>query len=59
VRFKCEAGCTIEKVLRQALREHEKAPVQAVTFIGDAFKESLDVLAAQADELGATGVPQT
>jgi hypothetical protein len=54
----CEAGNTqIEQVLRHALRERQKAPVQAVTFIGDAVEEDLNVLGALADELGAAGVP--
>lgn len=54
----CEAGPTmIEKVLRHALCEHEKAPMQGLTFIGDAQEENLDVLAGLADELGTAGVP--
>src|SRR5262245_15141701 len=56
--IQCEAGHTqIEKVLRHALREHEKAPVQGITFIGDAMEEDLGVLGALADELGTAGVP--
>jgi hypothetical protein len=56
--IQCEAGHTqIEKVLRHALREHEKAPVQGITFIGDAMEENLDVLSGLADELGMAGVP--
>jgi hypothetical protein len=54
----CEAGITqIEKVLQHALREHEQAPIQAITHIGDAMEESLDLLAGLADKLGAAGVP--
>lgn len=54
----CAAGVTqIERVLRHALREHGKAPVQGLTFIGDAQEENLDVLAGLADELGAANVP--
>jgi hypothetical protein len=54
----CEAGRTqIERILRHVLREHEKAPVQAVTLIGDAMEENIDVVGALADELGAAGVP--
>jgi hypothetical protein len=35
--IQCEAGPTqIERILRHALREHEKAPLQGITFIGDA-----------------------
>jgi hypothetical protein len=56
--IQCVAGFTqIEKVLRHALREHEKAPVQGITFIGDSMEENLDLLAAVADELSAAGVP--
>jgi hypothetical protein len=56
--IQCEAGPTqIERILRHALREHEKAPVQAITFIGDAMEENLDLLAALANELGTAGVP--
>jgi hypothetical protein len=57
-RIQCEAGLTqIERILRHALREHEKAPVQGITFIGDAMEEDLGVLGALADQLGAAGVP--
>ena len=56
--IQCVAGNTqIERTLRHALREHEKAPVQAITFIGDAMEEDLGVLGALADELGMAGVP--
>ena len=54
----CDGGFTqIERVLDYVLREHATAPVQAVTFIGDACEEELDVLAGKAHKLGATGVP--
>ena len=54
----CDAGVTqIGRVLDHVLREHEKAPVQAVTFIGDAMEEEIDVLATKAARLGAAGVP--
>ena len=39
------------------LREHAKAPIQALTFIGDAMEEELDVLAGKALKFGAAGVP--
>ena len=56
--IECKAGPTqIEKVLRHALREHERSPVQGLTFIGDAQEEDLGVLVGLADELGAAGVP--
>ena len=54
----CAAGVTqIERVLRHALREHERAPVQGITFIGDAMEEDLGVLGALADELGTPDAP--
>jgi hypothetical protein len=57
-RIECQTGVTqIGRVLAHALREAEKGPVQALTFIGDAMEESLDELAAMAGQLGALGVP--
>lgn len=54
----CDAGYTqIGRVLKHALREHEKAPVQALTFIGDAMEEELDPLAGLAGQLGRAGIP--
>jgi hypothetical protein len=54
----CRAGATqIARVLQHALNEHSKAPVQALTFIGDAMEEELDVLAGLAGKLGRAGVP--
>jgi hypothetical protein len=57
-KIECESGMTqIERVFRHTLREHAKAPVQALTFIGDAMEENLDVLSGLAGELGAANVP--
>jgi hypothetical protein len=54
----CESGLTqIARVLQHCLREREKAPIQAITFVGDCVEESVDALAALAAELGAAGVP--
>jgi hypothetical protein len=54
----CVAGMTqIRRVLEHTLREHEQAPISALTFIGDAMEEELDMLAGLADKLGAAGVP--
>lgn len=55
----CRCGVTqIGKVLDHALRETEKAPVQALVFIGDAMEgDHVDELARLAGELGARGVP--
>jgi hypothetical protein len=53
-----QAGNTqIARVLKHALRETERAAVQALVFIGDAMEEELDMLAAMAGKLGAQGVP--
>jgi len=54
----CEAGSTqIGKVLTHAIQENEKAPVQALVFIGDAMEEKIDELAGKASELGKAGIP--
>ncbi len=54
----CQAGLTqIGRVLEHALREHEKAPVQALVFIGDAFEEEVETVAAMASKCGALGMP--
>ena len=54
----CEAGSTqIGKVLTHAIQENEKAPVQALVFIGDAMEEEIEELAVKASELGKAGVP--
>jgi hypothetical protein len=54
----CVGGATqIGRVLAHALRETEKAPVQALVFIGDAMEEEISELATAAGELGAKGVP--
>jgi hypothetical protein len=57
-RIDCQAGRTqIGRVLGHALREAEKTPVQALTFIGDAMEEQIEDLAATAGKLGTLGVP--
>jgi hypothetical protein len=54
----CRCGGTqIGRVLAHALRETEKAPVQALVFIGDAMEEEIEELAAMAGELGARDLP--
>jgi len=54
----CDGGLTqIARVLQHAISEAEKAPVQALTFIGDAMEESLDELASLAAQLGRLNVP--
>jgi len=44
-------------VLSHALREAEKAPLQAVIYIGDCMEEEIDELAAMAGKLGELGTP--
>lgn len=57
-RIECEGGTTqIGRVLAHALRENERATVQALVFIGDAMEENLDELAVIAGKLGTHGVP--
>ncbi len=54
----CRAGFTqIGRAFDHVLSEHAKAPIQAVTFIGDACEEEPNVLAGKASALGAAGVP--
>jgi hypothetical protein len=57
-RIECAAGHTqIGRVLAHALRENEKAAVQALVFIGDAMEEEIEKLAAMAGKLGTQSVP--
>ena len=57
-KIRCVGGYTqIGKVLQHVLAEHAKAPVQAVTFIGDACEEEIDLLAGLAGECGSRGIP--
>jgi hypothetical protein len=57
-RIECEGGCTqIERILTHALREAEKAAMQALVFIGDAMEEQIEELAAKAAQLGKLEVP--
>ncbi len=54
----CLGGATqIERVLRHALREHARNPVQALVFVGDCMEEELDALCQLAGKLGLLGVP--
>jgi hypothetical protein len=57
-RIDCRGGQTqIGKVLSHAIAETEKQRVQALVFVGDAMEEAIDVLCAQAGDLGLRGVP--
>lgn len=57
-RIDCRGGHTqIEKVLRHARKENEKARVQALVYVGDAMEENVDTLCAMAGELGLIKVP--
>lgn len=58
LRVRCEGGLTqIGKVLTNARRQAEKAPVAALVFVGDAFEEDIDQVCHKAGELGLLGVP--
>jgi hypothetical protein len=53
----CQAGKTqIGRVLAHCRNETQKNKVEALVFIGDAFEEDIDELAAVAAELGRGGV---
>jgi hypothetical protein len=55
-RTRCAAGQTqLGRVLTHVRREHAKHRINAVVFVGDAFEEELDSVAAQAGALGAAG----
>lgn len=54
----CLGGQTqIERVLRYALDETKREPIQAVVFVGDAMEEEVDPLCHLAGELGIRGTP--
>ncbi len=58
VRVRCLGGRTqIRKVLRHAVKETEKAKVNALVFVGDCCEEKVDVLCDTAGQLGLLGVP--
>jgi hypothetical protein len=53
----CRAGTTqIGRILTHCLEQAKKRKVDAVVFVGDAFEENIDLLAATANELGRMGV---
>ncbi len=54
----CEGGHTqIARLLRHALQEHKRKPVQAVAFIGDALEENPDTLCELAGQCGLLKLP--
>jgi hypothetical protein len=54
---RCVAGKTqIGRVLRHAINETGKKPVQALVFVGDCMEEDVDALGHLAGELGILGV---
>ncbi len=58
VRIDCRGGHTqIRKVLKHALRETGREPVDALVYIGDALEEPIDDLADLAGQLGLRRVP--
>ena len=57
-RVYCEGGHTqIERLLRHALKEHQKNPVKALVFIGDAMEENADTLCQLAGQCGLLKLP--
>ncbi len=57
-RVYCIGGHTqIGRVLRHALKETKKGPVNALVFVGDCMEEDVDNLCHYAGELGLLGVP--
>ena len=57
-KIQCEGGLTqIAPALQHVLAEHAKAPIRAVTYIGDCCEEEIDLLAGLADECGSQGIP--
>lgn len=54
---RCRSGRTqIQRLLRHAIDETNRRPVNALVFVGDAFEESLDLVADAAGQLGLLGV---
>jgi hypothetical protein len=54
----CAGGLTqIGKVFKHALKEHAKAPVAALVFIGDAMEENLDEVTEVAGRMGLNRIP--
>lgn len=57
-RVRCAAGLTqIDRVLRHAIDETRRSPVNALVFVGDCVEEDRDPLAGAAGQLGLLGVP--
>ena len=54
----CKGGQTqVERILAHTLKEHKKARVDALVFVGDCFEEDIDTVCHLAGELGVNGVP--
>ena len=54
----CLAGHTqIARMLRHAVSETEREPVNALVFVGDACEEDIDDIGHEAGRLGLLGVP--
>ena len=47
----------ISRVLKHAIKENKKIPVNALVFIGDTLEEEIDILADLSGQLGVYGVP--
>jgi len=54
----CEGGRTqIARLLKYALADHRKQPIDALVFVGDCMEENADLLSDLAGQLGLAGVP--
>ena len=54
----CMGGYTqIARLLAHVRREHEKAPIGALVYVGDECEEHIETLSLAAQELGARNVP--
>jgi len=57
-RVRCEGGLTqISRVLRHAVTESKREPIDALVFVGDCMEEEIDRLCHHAGELALLGVP--
>lgn len=57
-KIECVAGCTqISRVLKHAISEGKRRPVQAAVFIGDAVEENIDELGELAGQLRILQLP--
>lgn len=55
---RCQPGRTqIHRVLKRALTEHQKQPINSLVFVGDSIEEPIDQLADLAGQMRLHGIP--